>query len=203
MPSRSCARARWILPSRRCRHRRRRRSFTANRCWSMKRRIWCGAAPAGAQHLAASAAGAGLGDELYPESFDALLDAVFHRHGARLPRQRIIRAHSFGMLQALVESAEMCTRCPLPIAALPQFASACSRWRCEKRTTDAAEHRHPAQQHSERRRPCVYRHAGAHPALAGAIVAAGRSPDLRSRAPADLADLPGSTIRKWDRDPHL
>ena len=25
-----------------------------------------------------------------PESFDALLDAVFHRHGARLPRQRII-----------------------------------------------------------------------------------------------------------------
>ena len=26
-----------------------------------------------------------------PESFDALLDAVFHRHGARLPRQRIIR----------------------------------------------------------------------------------------------------------------
>ena len=41
------------------------------------------------------------------ESFDALLDAVFHRHGARLPRQRIIQAHSFGMLQALVESAEM------------------------------------------------------------------------------------------------
>lgn len=58
-----------------------------------------------------------------PESFDALLDAVFHRHGARLPRQRIIQAHSFGMLQALVESAEMCTWCPLPIAALPQFAS--------------------------------------------------------------------------------
>lgn len=57
------------------------------------------------------------------ESFDALLDAVFHRHGARLPRQRIIQAHSFGMLQALVESAEMCTWCPLPIAALPQFAS--------------------------------------------------------------------------------
>ena len=57
------------------------------------------------------------------ESFDALLDAVFHRHGARLPRQRIIQAHSFGMLQALVESAEMCTWCPRPIAALPQFAS--------------------------------------------------------------------------------
>ncbi|WP_415421945.1 LysR family transcriptional regulator [Serratia marcescens] len=57
------------------------------------------------------------------ENFDALLDEVFHRHGARLPRQRIIQAHSFGMLQALVESAEMCTWCPRPIAALPQFAS--------------------------------------------------------------------------------
>ena len=67
-----------------------------------------------------------------PESFDALLDAVFHRHGARLPRQRIIRAHSFGMLQALVESAEMCTgaRCRSPrCRSLPP---ACSRWRCEK-----------------------------------------------------------------------
>ncbi|HAT3515063.1 TPA: LysR family transcriptional regulator [Serratia marcescens] len=58
-----------------------------------------------------------------PESFDALLDEVFHRHGAGLPRQRIIQAHSFGMLQALVESAEMCTWCPRPIVALPQFAS--------------------------------------------------------------------------------
>ncbi|MEX0631725.1 substrate-binding domain-containing protein [Serratia ureilytica] len=44
-----------------------------------------------------------------PESFDALFDEVFLRHGVRLPRQRIIQAHSFGMLQALVESAEMCT----------------------------------------------------------------------------------------------
>ncbi|MEL5468582.1 LysR substrate-binding domain-containing protein [Serratia nevei] len=58
-----------------------------------------------------------------PESFDALFDEVFLRHGARLPRQRIIQAHSFGMLQALVEFAEMCTCCPQPIAALPQFAS--------------------------------------------------------------------------------
>ncbi|MGP3299948.1 LysR family transcriptional regulator [Serratia marcescens] len=58
-----------------------------------------------------------------PESFDALFDEVFLRHGVRLPRQRIIQAHSFGMLQALVEFAEMCTCCPQPIAALPQFAS--------------------------------------------------------------------------------
>ncbi|MBH3008706.1 LysR family transcriptional regulator [Serratia ureilytica] len=57
------------------------------------------------------------------ESFDALLDTVFHRHGAHVPRQRIIQAHSFGMLQALVESAEMCTWCPRPIVALPQFTS--------------------------------------------------------------------------------
>ena len=57
-----------------------------------------------------------------PESFDALLDAVFHRHGARLPRQRIIRAfvrHAAGAggIRRDVH------RCPLPIAALPQFAS--------------------------------------------------------------------------------
>ena len=128
------------------------------------------------------------------ESFDALLDAVFHRHGARLPRQRIIQAHSFGMLQALVESAEMCTWCPRPIAALPQFASRAAAGAAGELPAGAAEYRHPAQQHSERRRPCVYRHAGAHPAPAGAIVAAGRSPDLRSRAPADVADLPGSPI---------
>lgn len=129
-----------------------------------------------------------------PESFDALFDEVFLRHGVRLPRQRIIQAHSFGMLQALVEFAEMCTCCPQPIAALPQFASPAAAGAAGELPAGAAEYRHSAQQHSERRRPCVYRHAGAHPAPAGAIVAAGRSPDLRSRAPADLADLPGSPI---------
>jgi len=56
------------------------------------------------------------------ENYAELLDSLFHRHGARLHPQRIIQAHSFGMLQSMVESAEMCTWCPLPIAALPQFA---------------------------------------------------------------------------------
>lgn len=57
------------------------------------------------------------------ENYAELVERLFHRHGARLHPQRIIQAHSFGMLQAMVESADMCTWCPQPITALPQFAA--------------------------------------------------------------------------------
>ena len=57
-----------------------------------------------------------------PENHDDLIHQLFSRHGAHLDPNRIIHAHSLGMLQAMVESADMCTWCPAPLVGLPQFA---------------------------------------------------------------------------------
>lgn len=57
-----------------------------------------------------------------PDNYDELIHQLFSRHGAQLDPNRIIHAHSLGMLQAMVESADMCTWCPAPLLGLPQFA---------------------------------------------------------------------------------
>ncbi|WP_346825655.1 LysR family transcriptional regulator [Serratia inhibens] len=57
-----------------------------------------------------------------PENYDDLVRQLFSRHGAQLDPHRIIHAHSLGMSQAMVESADMCTWCPALLAGLPQLA---------------------------------------------------------------------------------
>ncbi|TDN63324.1 LysR family transcriptional regulator [Paraburkholderia sp. BL10I2N1] len=47
-----------------------------------------------------------------PDGRDALIDYLFTRHGAQIDPRRIVRAHSLGTLQTLIERADMCTWCP-------------------------------------------------------------------------------------------
>jgi DNA-binding transcriptional LysR family regulator len=56
-----------------------------------------------------------------PDGQDALIDYLFTRHGAQIDSRRIVRAHSLGTLQTLVERADMCTWCPTILKVAPPF----------------------------------------------------------------------------------
>jgi LysR family transcriptional regulator of abg operon len=56
-----------------------------------------------------------------PDGQEALIDYLFTRHGATFDASRIVRAHSLGTLQTLVERAEMCTWCPSILQVAPPF----------------------------------------------------------------------------------
>ncbi|CAE6765708.1 LysR substrate-binding domain-containing protein [Paraburkholderia haematera] len=56
-----------------------------------------------------------------PDGRETILEHLFHRHGATIDEQRIVRAQSLAMQQLMVEDADMCTWCPAIIAAAPSF----------------------------------------------------------------------------------
>lgn len=58
-----------------------------------------------------------------PKGYERLVHEMFACHGARVPSKNIIQAHSFGMIQSLVENGGMCSLSPAMLSLLPNFSS--------------------------------------------------------------------------------